>query len=136
MSASVSTVRRQGLSHMDTLREALATRCVCEGRAIPGWCEILTTNGFDVNRYFASLRALFEGGGGKGLNHFYVGDPSTGKTALTRPLLALFAKGGIRKAPGAHEFRVVWPHRGQGRDLERVSLAIAAARVGGSPQPL
>ena len=33
-----------------------------------------------------------QGGGGKGLNHFYIGEPNSGKTALTRPLLALFGK--------------------------------------------
>ncbi len=31
-------------------------------------------------------------GGGKGLNHFYIGAPNSGKTALTRALLALLGK--------------------------------------------
>ena len=101
MFTSVSTIRRQSLSHMDLLREALRTPCLCGGRAIPGWCSILSTNGIDVDKYFASIRQLFEEGGGKGLNHFYLGDPSTGKTALTRPILALFGDQAFAK-PQAH----------------------------------
>ena len=37
-----------------------------------------------------SILALFEAGGGKGLNHMYIGELSSGKTGLTRALLALF----------------------------------------------
>ena len=92
MSSATATLRRQGLSHMQLLQEAQSATCSCGGRAIPGWQSILSLNGIDESRYVASLRALFMGGGGKGLNHFYVGDPNTGKTALTRPLLALFGK--------------------------------------------
>lgn len=38
------------------------------------------------------MLALFTHRGGKGWNHLYIGEPSTGKTALTRPLLSLFGK--------------------------------------------
>ena len=92
MATASTTLRLQALTHMGFLREALGTACICGGRAIPGWRIILQTNAIDEVRYLESLRALFEEGGGKGLNHFYIGDPSTGKTALTRPLLALFGK--------------------------------------------
>ena len=92
MSSAASSLQRLGMSHMDFLREALDGSCICEGHAIAGWRHILAVNHIDEARYLASLRDLFAGGGGKGLNHFYVGDPSTGKTALTRPLLALFGK--------------------------------------------
>lgn len=32
-----------------------------------------------------------------GLNHFYVGEPNSGKTALTRPILALFGSAAFAK---------------------------------------
>ena len=52
----------------------------------------LRINGVSEADYTESLRALVQTGGGKGVNHFCIGEPSTGKTALTRPLLALFGK--------------------------------------------
>ena len=92
ISSADSLLRRATMSHYDVLTSALAHRCICEGRAIPGWEQILTLNGIDVSAYRASLLSAFKEGGGKWLNHMYVGAPSTGKTALTRPVLALFEK--------------------------------------------
>ena len=92
MSTASSTLSRMSLSHMDVLISAGQAECICEGHAIPGWQHILYINNIDEAGYIRSVRMLFETGGGKGVNHFYVGDPNTGKTALTRPLLALFGK--------------------------------------------
>ena len=72
------------------LEAALRHECTCGGRAKPGWEQILSLNSIDIFDYRKSLLAAFRGGGGKGLNHMYIGAPSTGKTALTRPILALF----------------------------------------------
>ena len=48
-------------------------------------------------RYCASIYELFKHGGGKALNHFYIGPPNSGKTALTRPVLELFGEAGFVK---------------------------------------
>ena len=40
--------------------------------------------------YRCSIVRLFQAGGGKNLNHCYIGAPNSGKTGLTRPLLSLF----------------------------------------------
>ena len=58
---------------------------------------ILQHNGFDVLQYRQSIYRLFESGGGKGMNHLYIGPPSSGKTALTRALLVLFGEGAFVK---------------------------------------
>jgi hypothetical protein len=47
-------------------------------------------SGYELPR--ATLAVGCKEGGGKGLNHFYIGAPNSGKTALTRPLLALLGK--------------------------------------------
>lgn len=47
-------------------------------------------NGINVDLYKASVVELFRKGGGKGLNHFYTGEPSSGKTALVRFCRLLF----------------------------------------------
>ena len=44
----------------------------------------------NVKSYKSSVLATFRSGGGKGHNHMYTGAPSSGKTAMTRPILALF----------------------------------------------
>ena len=75
MATASTTLRLQALTHMGFLREALGTACICGGRAIPGWRIILQTNAIDEVRYLESLRALFEEGGGKGLNHFLLWRP-------------------------------------------------------------
>ena len=92
MAAADERLARDSMTHMDMLREALATVCVCQGRAIPGWQEILVTNGFDVDAYRRSVLQLFQAGGGKALNHLYLGEASSGKTGLTKPLCALFGE--------------------------------------------
>ena len=60
MSTATETLRRQALSHMGFLREALAETCICDGKAAPGWRGNLQLNDFDEAQYLASLRALFE----------------------------------------------------------------------------
>jgi len=92
MSTASATLSRMSLSHMQVLTSARDGACICHGRAIPGWQHILRANGISEQEYLESVQELFQAGGGKGVNHFYVGGPSTGKTALTRPLLALFGK--------------------------------------------
>eukprot|EP00435_Cladocopium_sp_Y103_P066014 s20_g28.t1 len=77
-------------SHFEMLSQALRHACSCNGRAIPGWNFLLEHNGIAIADYQASIVRLFQSGGGKGMNHFYYGAPSSGKTALTRPILALF----------------------------------------------
>ena len=52
--------------------------------------EILRLNHINEAVYCKSLYDMFAGGGGKDLNHLYIGAPNTGKTALTRAPLALF----------------------------------------------
>jgi hypothetical protein len=52
--------------------------------------QVLTLNSHCVRSYQESILRLLVEGGGKDLNHFYIGEASSGKTALTRPLLALF----------------------------------------------
>ena len=92
MASAADRIARAGLTHIEMLRSALTSVCCCEGHAIPGWEKILTNQGFSVAEYRASVRRLFEEGGGKGLNHLYIGEPSSGKTGLTKPLLALFGE--------------------------------------------
>ncbi|CAL1159780.1 unnamed protein product [Cladocopium goreaui] len=77
-------------SHFDILSQGLRHTCSCNGRAIPGWNFLLEHNGIAIADYRDSIVRLFQSGGGKGMNHFYYGAPSSGKTALTRPILALF----------------------------------------------
>ena len=77
-------------THIQMLANASAHPCVCGGRAIPGWEHLLQHNQIDSAAYRQSVVRLFQSGGGKGFNHFYYGAPSSGKTALTRPILALF----------------------------------------------
>lgn len=55
--------------------------------AVPAWELILRRNQVDVDYYKDCILRLFRQGGGKGANHFYYGAPSSGKTALTRPVL-------------------------------------------------
>ena len=90
MSTADARSRRERMSHLEILREALQNECLCQGRAIPGWIEILTCNSFNVQVYRQSVFKLFQSGGGKGLNHLYIGEPNSGKTALTKPIVALF----------------------------------------------
>ena len=90
LTTAEARMRREQMSHMEVLEAALDANCICQGHAIPGWEMILTRNGFDVAEYCASMRKLFLEGGGKALNHLYVGEPNSGKTGLTKPLLALF----------------------------------------------
>jgi hypothetical protein len=90
MSSAEGRLARCRLTHIEVLRSALTSECCCEGHAIAGWEKILTNQGISVADYRASVLRLFEGGGGKGLNHLYIGEPSSGKTGLTKPLLALF----------------------------------------------
>lgn len=52
---------------------------------------------FHHARYCASVYELFKHGGGKALNHFYIGPPNSGKTALTRPVLELFGESAFVK---------------------------------------
>ena len=87
----------QAMTHMQILVAALRRDCICEGRAPLAWTQILQLNSIDVAAYCASMLELFEHGGGKGLNHYYVGAPNTGKTALTRALLELFGAAAFRK---------------------------------------
>jgi len=51
---------------------------------------VLIINGHDVEAYKRSMLMMFMCGGGKARNHFYVGKANSGKTALTRPVMALF----------------------------------------------
>ena len=51
---------------------------------------ILQLNGHNIYEYKTSVLRLLLSGGGKGFNHFYIGEPNSGKTALVRPLLALY----------------------------------------------
>ena len=78
------------MTHLDVLREALNAPCICDGRAVPAWEQILTLNGHNVMAYCESVYQAFAAGGGKGFAHLYIGEPSSGKTALTRALLELF----------------------------------------------
>ena len=112
------------MTHYQILQAALEHGCICEGRAIPAWEQILTLNGIDVAAYCASIDSLFRHGGGKDLNHFYVGPPSSGKTALTRPVLALFGATAFAKPQSPTTFALAglvgakavvwndfyWPH--------------------------
>lgn len=65
-------------------------RVVLVGQAAWFKEQVLTLNGHDVQAYKQSVLQLLISGGGKGVNHFYIGEASSGKTALTRPLLALY----------------------------------------------
>ena len=85
--AAPQRIRDSEANHMDFLRRATQHICICAGRAIPGWEFILNLNGINVVSYKESLLRLFREGGGKGFNHYYYGAPSSGKTALTRPII-------------------------------------------------
>jgi hypothetical protein len=71
------------MSHMEILTAALSHECICEGRAEAAWDQILEVNEIDRAAYCAAILELFESGGGKGLNHFYVGPPSSGILRVT-----------------------------------------------------
>ena len=90
MAGAVARLATDKQNHIETLRAALTAPCTCDGHAIPGWEHILAINGFNVAHYRLSILELFKAGGGKCLNHMYIGEPSSGKTGLTRPLIALF----------------------------------------------
>jgi hypothetical protein len=76
--------RGAGSTHYELLAAALRASCVCGGKAAPGWEHVLHVNSINVEQYKASVVKLFREGGGKGLNHFYTGEPSSGKSALVR----------------------------------------------------
>jgi hypothetical protein len=59
--------------------------------------QVLSLNLHDIVEYKRSVLRLLIGGGGKALNHLYIGAPNSGKTALTRPLLALFGRDAFLK---------------------------------------
>jgi len=90
MKGASALLARGRLNHLDILQEALGRECMCTGLSIGGWEQILQLNGYSPAEYCQSMLELFQHGGGKNLNHYYVGEPNSGKTALTRPLLALF----------------------------------------------
>ena len=50
----------------------------------------MVINDIDVGAYRRSVFKMFCSGGGKNANHMYVGEPNSGKTGLTKPLLKLF----------------------------------------------
>ena len=89
------------MSHYAILQAALSNACICGGRAIAAWEEILTINGMDVVAYCKSISEMFAHGGGKDLNHFYIVPPSSGKTVLNRPVLELFGSTAFAK-PQVH----------------------------------
>ena len=89
MAGAVARLATDKQNHIETLRAALTAPCTCEGHTIPGWEHILSINGFNVAEYRLSILELFRAGGGKGLNHMYIGEPSSGKPGLTRALIAL-----------------------------------------------
>ena len=90
MSSAEARISSDRMTHLEILREALHAQCTCEGRARPGWEHILVINGIDVASYRQSVLKMFASGGGKNANHMYVGEPNSGKTGLTKPLLKLF----------------------------------------------
>ena len=53
------------LSHYEILQAALNKDCICGGRAIAAWEQILTVNGVDVAEHCKSIVNLFRDGGGK-----------------------------------------------------------------------
>ena len=87
---AASQLQFAAMSHLQILLAALNHECICGGRAVPAWEQILCLNHIDVDAYCASLYCMFEAGGGKGNNHLYIGAPNSGKTALTRAPLSLF----------------------------------------------
>jgi len=90
LSTAGAQVAFQGLTHLQILEGALQHACICGGCASDAWDQILVMSQINAQQYCASVLELFRHGGGKGLNHFYVGEPNSGKTALTRPVLQLF----------------------------------------------
>jgi hypothetical protein len=53
--------------------EARFNECICGGRAIPGWEDILRLNNHNVSDYKDEIYQMFMVQGGGGLNHFYQG---------------------------------------------------------------
>ena len=97
LASAVSQVAFRAMTHYEILVAARAHECMCGGRAAAAWEEILRVNGIDRPRYCRSILELFRHGGGKDLNHFYVGGADSGKTALTRPILALYGDAAFLK---------------------------------------
>jgi len=91
MATAKKTLALSALNHMAVLKAAQDKVCVCEGHGVSGWEHVLEINGIQSEQYRRSVLKLFEGGGGKALNHFYTGQPSSGKTALVRPVMVLLA---------------------------------------------
>ena len=81
MSDASETLHKSAMTHMHYLQAGASAPCICEGRAVPGWEQILSVNNVEPARYWRALWATFRGGGGKGLNHLYIGAPNSGKTA-------------------------------------------------------
>ena len=55
----------------------------------PAGKRILSNNNISIDDYKRSILNMLDKQGGKGANHYYHGVASSGKTALTRPLMAL-----------------------------------------------
>ena len=92
ISTAEVTLHHSSMTHFQVLQEAATAPCICQGRAVPAWQQILSLNHVNEAGYCNALYNTFKAGGGKGLNHLYIGTANTGKTALTRPLLALFGE--------------------------------------------
>ena len=45
MSCAGARLARERMTHMDILKAALSSDCICEGMSIPGWVKILEHNG-------------------------------------------------------------------------------------------
>ena len=80
---------RQAMTHREVLEAAGSRSCTCGGRAAAGWERILSNNNISIDDYKRSVLNMLDKQGGKGANHYYHGVASSGKTALTRPLMAL-----------------------------------------------
>jgi hypothetical protein len=114
-------------THLCFLRDALGKDCECSGKGRDLWEGVLREQNIPVLPYRKSLYRLFAEGGGRTLNHLYVGAPSSGKSFLCLSIAKVFpgmtffkpeSGGGSHPLSGLEKCRAIvfndwrWPCKG------------------------
>ena len=92
MEKSEETLRRERMSRMEILQEALAGNCTenCNGRWLHIALDILQRNSIVRDDFCPAIRELLQKGRGKYRNIFLKGPANCGKTFLFNPLTIIY----------------------------------------------
>lgn len=92
MEKSEDTLRRERMSRMEILQEALTGNCAenCNGRWLHIALNILQRNSIARNDFSSAIRELLQKGRGKYRNIFLKGPANCGKTFLLNPLTVIY----------------------------------------------